>query len=116
MEELEKFARNNNVLIVGKTEVSEGIYNIKYRAPALDRALNFTGEYKLPKVKTVYDPKVHSGENILSSGQAAAAKDYKEKYVEGGQRVYSSEHDGIIFRIYVDKKSTKGMIDNIHPK
>ena len=114
MDAFEKFAGENNVLIVSKAEISKGIYNIQYRAPKLDRDLNFTGEHKSPKIKTVYDPKIYSDEDILSLGQAAAAKKYREKYTEGGQRVYSSEKDGISFRIY--ENEVKGMIENIHPE
>jgi filamentous hemagglutinin len=49
---------------------------------------------------------------MYNAGKEAAAKGYGSA-IASGNRVYSASHDGITFRIYLDKTPTT--VTNFHP-
>ncbi|EEV88188.1 Uncharacterised protein [Cardiobacterium hominis] len=101
-----------NGAVVSKTPIADGIFEIKYKIPRLDRAGKPDGSYKIIKdPKTVYDPAKFSDEQMLKMAQEAAAKRYNEAIVNGWDQ-YSATVNGVTFRIYLDKS---GAIRNVHP-
>lgn len=97
-----------------------GITNIEYQIPALDRAGNVLLDSNGVPVykgqtftKTVYDPSVISDSKIVQLGQEAAAKGYSSA-IANGMRAYNADAGGIQFRIYLDLKT--GLVINFHPQ
>ena len=103
MHEFEKFAAENSFCISSKTEITKGIYKVEYQHPSKNRDGSLDGGYKSLKTKTVYNPNVYSDSDMVSMGQAAAAKKYYSEYIQQGKSQYNSEYNGIDFRVYVDK-------------
>ena len=104
---------NHNLKIVSKTNDPnvEGIIQIKYQIPRLDKQGNPTGSFKKPMTKTVYDPKVISNAQILTLGQQAAAAGLADAIAKG-KKHFSAMAGGVNFRVYI----RNGAIDNFHPE
>ena len=121
LDEFMQAATQNNVKILSQTPGSaNGIVNIEYQIPALDRAgkvaIDEAGAtiYKNQVLlKTVYDPSVISNQTIVDLGQQAATSGYQQA-VSSGAQAYNAEAGGIQFRVYIDPKT--GNITNYHPR
>jgi hypothetical protein len=106
--------KQNGVKIVSETPTgTNGITNVRYQVPALDRAGNVIGYKAEVKTKTIYDPKIFTDQKMLDLGQQAAMKGYKEA-MSSSKGIADATVNGITFRIYVDK--TTGTVRNFHPK
>ncbi|MEJ2622442.1 MAG: CdiA family toxin C-terminal domain-containing protein [Candidatus Thiodiazotropha sp.] len=105
---------SNDLVIIDSTSEIEGVTQYRYGFRKQDRAGNYTGEvkeYKMPK--TVYDPNVFSDEEMYKLGSQAAKKGYSQA-IQDGKTVYTSSHNGIDFRVYLDRETKE--ITNFHPK
>uniref|UniRef100_UPI001EF60BE9 CdiA family toxin C-terminal domain-containing protein n=1 Tax=Snodgrassella gandavensis TaxID=2946698 RepID=UPI001EF60BE9 len=106
--------KQNGVKIVSETPTgTNGITNVRYQVPALDRAGNVIGYKAEVKTKTIYDPKIFTDQKMLDLGQQVAMKGYKEA-MSSSKGIADATVNGITFRIYVDK--TTGTVRNFHPK
>ncbi|MCO6540640.1 MAG: RHS domain-containing protein, partial [Gilliamella sp.] len=107
-------AKNYGVKIINENPTGvNGITNVQYQVPALDRAGNMIGYKAEIKTKTIYDPKIFTDQKILDLGQQAAVKGYKEA-MSSSRGIADATVNGVTFRIYVDK--TTGTVRNFHPK
>jgi hypothetical protein len=89
-----------------------GLSEITYGRDSLDRTGKAVGIKEFDNPKTVYDPSIISTDKMYNAGKEAAAKGYGSA-IASGNRVYSASHDGITFRIYLDKTPTT--VTNFHP-
>ena len=104
---------SNGVKIISRTSGSvNGITHIKYQIPAKDRAGNTVGYKAEILEKTIYDPKVFSGQKMLMLGQQAAANGYQSAR-NSGVREYKAISDGVKFQIYLDQQT--GSVINFFP-
>lgn len=98
--------------IISKRQHSiiEGIYEIEYGLPALNREGNIIpGELKeVRKPKTVYDPKIILDEQILKCGEEAM----KNGEIVG-RKITGIYKNGVKFEGYIDE--TTGKITNFFP-
>ncbi|MBX9967085.1 T7SS effector LXG polymorphic toxin [Priestia aryabhattai] len=98
--------------IISKRQHStiEGIYEIEYGLPALNREGNIIpGELKKVRTpKTVYDPKIISDEQILKWGEEAM----KNGEIVG-RKITGISKNGVKFEGYIDE--TTGKITNFFP-
>ncbi len=106
--------KQNNVKIIDEQSTNvNGIKNMQYQIPALDRAGNVIGYKAEVKTKTIYDPKIFTDQKMLDLGQKAAVKGYKNAMVST-KGIADVVVEGVKFRIYVDK--TTGTVRNFHPQ
>ena len=96
--------------IISKTPhpTIKGVYEVKYRIPALDKMGNIIpGQYKnIPNPKTVYDPSVISNEQMLKWGQEAMAN-----ATVNGRIITGISSNGLKFQGYINN----GEITNFFP-
>ncbi|QBH95499.1 hypothetical protein EKN56_03195 [Limnobaculum zhutongyuii] len=90
----------------------KGIREVQYKIPSYDRVGNITGYKDKIFVKTIYDPKVFTDQQILDLGKQAASNGYKAA-IKSRQREYTAIAGGIKFQIYLDLRT--GVIENFHP-
>lgn len=87
----------------------EGIYEIEYGLPALDRELNIIpGELKKVSTPTVYDPRIISNEQMLKWGEEAM----KNGEVVG-RKITGTSQNGLKFQGYIDEAT--GEVTNFFP-
>ncbi|WP_413365176.1 CdiA family toxin C-terminal domain-containing protein [Lysinibacillus sp. 3P01SB] len=98
-------------VIVSRTPhpTAEGVYEIEYRLPTLDRELKIVpGQYKnIPQPKTVYDTNVLSNDQMIVWGKEAMGNG-----VVNGRLVTGYSSNGLRFTGYLDEH---GKIKNFHP-
>lgn len=106
--------KDNNLHIISEVEspTIPGLSEITYGRDALDRTGKVVGVKVFDHPKTVYDPKIITTDQVYSAGVEAASSGF-ESAVTSGNRVYSSSHAGMKFRIYLNEAKTA--VTNFHP-
>jgi hypothetical protein len=119
LDEFMKAVQSGEVQIVSRTPhpTLKGVEDIKYRMQALDRELKPTGHWQIgePKVKTVYNPKIISDEQMMLWGRQVFGEAVAAGRIKPGIKEWDGvAPNGIEFHGYVDVKT--GVVTSFFPK